>query len=37
MYKVLNRFIVIILIQFLVVSISSAKAEEVKDCFEKNK
>ena len=35
MYKVLNRFVVIILIQFLVVSISSAKAEEVKDCFEK--
>ena len=35
MYKVLKRFVVIILIQFLVVSISSAKAEEVKDCFEK--
>ena len=35
MYKVLKQFVVIILIQFLVVSISSARAEEVKDCFEK--
>ena len=35
MIKVLKQFIVIVLIQFLVVSISSAKAEEVKDCFEK--
>ena len=35
MIKVLKQYIVIVLIQFLVVSISSAKAEEVKDCFEK--
>ena len=35
MYKVLKQIVVIILIQFLVVSISSARAEEVKDCFEK--
>ena len=34
MYKVLKRFVVIILIQFLVVSISSAKAES-KRLFEK--
>ena len=35
MHKVLKQFLVVILIQFLVVSMSSAKAEEVKDCFEK--
>ena len=35
MYKVLKHSLIIILIQFIVVSSSSARAEEVKDCFEK--